>query len=204
MKIRSLLCRCMSTLLLAMTFANTVVAGSSVQQPSSAKVLSDESIFQLESSWVDQSGKKIVLKELRGKPSVLAMVYMTCQGACPIITSDMQRIEKVLPPEKREQSQFVLISLDPERDTQKALNKFAESHGLDLRRWRLLAGSTGAVRELAAVLGVKYKRDASGNFSHSNIITILDSEGVIRHQQIGLRQDPQASTGSVLKSIEKN
>jgi protein SCO1/2 len=36
------------------------------------------------------------------------------------------------------------------------------------------------------VLGVKYKKDAAGLFSHSNLITILNREGEIVHQRIGL------------------
>jgi protein SCO1/2 len=40
------------------------------------------------------------------------------------------------------------------------------------------------------VLGIRYKRDARGDFDHSNVISVLDREGVIRHQQLGLGQDP--------------
>ena len=39
------------------------------------------------------------------------------------------------------------------------------------------------------LLGVKYKQDANGNFSHSNLITVLNAGGEIVHQRTGLQGD---------------
>ena len=44
---------------------------------------------------------------------------------------------------------------------------------------------------MAALLGVKFKENAARQFAHSNIITILNAQGEIVHQQIGLNQDIQ-------------
>ncbi len=164
--------------------------------------LSGESIFQLESSWIDQNGKKTTLGAFLGHPVVLAMVYTSCQGACPLITADVQHIESSLAPAMRERTRFVLVSFDPEHDSKTVLKNFGESHGLDFKRWTLLTGTPGNIRELAAVLGVKYKKDTRGNFSHSNIITVLDANGVLRYQQVGLRQDPQNSVRAILSAIK--
>ena len=43
--------------------------------------------------------------------------------------------------------------------------------------------------ELAALLGLQFKADANGQFAHSNVITILNAQGEIVHQEIGLNQD---------------
>jgi protein SCO1/2 len=51
----------------------------------------------------------------------------------------------------------------------------------------LLRGDDGAVRELAALLGVKFKEEAAGQFAHSNIISILNAEGEVVHQRAGLK-----------------
>jgi protein SCO1 len=42
---------------------------------------------------------------------------------------------------------------------------------------------------LAALLGVKYKEGANGQFAHSNLITVLNQQGEIVHQLVGLGQD---------------
>ena len=135
-----------------------------------------------------------------GRPVVLAMVYTTCTTACPLTVADLKRIESALSPEARGRVWFALFSLDSERDRPEVLKKFASARSLDPSRWRLYHGDRAAVRELAMVLGVRYKKDARGDFDHSNVISILDAEGVIRHQQVGLGQEPTESA-SLLESL---
>jgi protein SCO1/2 len=50
---------------------------------------------------------------------------------------------------------------------------------VDESRWRLLRAPEDTVREIAAVLGIKYRRLPDGNFNHSSIITLLDPDGVV-------------------------
>ena len=50
-----------------------------------------------------------------------------------------------------------------------------------------------AVQELAMLLGVKFKQDARGQFSHSNLFTILNSGGEIVHQHVGLKGEISAA-----------
>jgi protein SCO1/2 len=56
-------------------------------------------------------------------------------------------------------------------------------------QWTLLRGDNGAVQELAMLLGVKFKKDARGQFAHSNLLTLLNAEGEIVHQHAGLNGD---------------
>jgi len=80
---------------------------------------------------------------------------------------------------------MVMVSFDTERDTTEVLKKFRETRALD-KNWILLRGNDDAVRELAALLGVKFKRETDGQFAHSNLITILSPDGEIVHQRAGL------------------
>jgi protein SCO1 len=41
------------------------------------------------------------------------------------------------------------------------------------------------------VLGVKFKQGAQGQFAHSNVITLLNAQGEIVYQQIGLNPENQ-------------
>lgn len=66
------------------------------------------------------------------------------------------------------------------------LRAYRESRALD-GQWILLHGDDVAVRELAALLGVKFKRGASGQFVHSNLISLLNLQGEIVHQRGGLK-----------------
>ncbi len=152
----------------------------------------DKSVYQTESKWTTDAGPKIKIGELAGKPQVVAMFFTHCQYACPIIVNDMRRIAAALPAEQRARVGFTLVSFDTKRDTPAVLAAYRRTHALPAANWTLLRGGADDVLELAALLGVKFKEDANGQFSHSNLITLLNSEGEIVQQQTGLNQDIKA------------
>jgi protein SCO1/2 len=160
----------------------------------------DKSLYQTESKWTTDSRKQIRLGGLAGRPQVVVMFFASCRYACPLIVNDMRRIETALPPEQRNRVGFTLVSFDSRRDTPAALAEYRRLRDLPADRWTLLHGETDDVMELAALLGVRYKEDAQGQFMHSNVITILNAEGEIVHQQIGLNQDIQ-ETVRVLEKL---
>lgn len=150
------------------------------------KPLTDGSLYQLESKWTSDVGREIRLGVLRGKPQVVVMFFATCEFACPILLHDMKRLEAALAKKTRDEVGFILVTFDSQRDTVAALHAYSEKQQLSPKRWTLLRGEPDDVRELAALLGINYQRDARGQFAHSNIITLLNREGEIVHQVNGL------------------
>ena len=146
----------------------------------------DKSLFLLDSTWTADNGRKVKLGVLRGHPQVVAMFFASCQFTCPLTVSDMQRIEAALPANLRTNTDFLLVSFDSVRDTPAALKAYRAKRELSNQNWTLLRGEPDDVRELAALLGVIYKKDANGDFAHSNFITLLNAEGEIVFQQPGL------------------
>jgi len=151
-----------------------------------AAPVSRQSIYQLDARFTDDAGRPFALSELRGRPVVINLFFASCGYACPLLVTDMQAIRGQLPPAVRERAVFVLVSFDVVRDTPAALARYRVQRQLD-SQWYLLHGDDDAVRELAALLGVKYKQEADGAFSHSNILTILNPAGEIVHQRAGLQ-----------------
>lgn len=149
-------------------------------------VFSSESLYQLDATFTDDRGQPFALGALRGRPVVLTMFFATCGYACPLLLTDMQAIRARLPAEIRDQAALVLVSFDVARDTPVALAQYRADRHLD-PQWTLLHGDDDAVRELAALLGVKFKLETDGQFAHSNLITILNGEGEVVHQRNGLR-----------------
>ena len=147
---------------------------------------SRNSLYQADVGFTTDAGKAFQLGELRGRPVVLDMFFASCGYACPLTVSDMLAIQERLPAELRSRAVFVLVSFDTVRDTVEVLAKYRAQRGLD-GQWIILRGDDDAVRELAALLGVKYKQEADGMFSHSNVITLLNREGEIVHQRLGLK-----------------
>ncbi len=156
--------------------------------------VADKSIYQLNSNWTNQNNKVVKLENFKGKNVVMTMFFASCTYACPILVNDMQKIEASIPKDKLNDYKFVLVSIDPERDSPQTLRQYAKAKGLDTNRWTLLTGDKDEVMELAALIGFKYKQTEDGNFSHTNLITLLNRKGEIIHQNTGLNQDLTAVT----------
>lgn len=158
--------------------------------------ISDQSIFLLESDWETHRNGRMTLADLSGKVTVGAMIFTHCPSACPRIVADIKNIESALSEDERKQVQFLLISMDPERDTPERMRQFAADHRLN-DSWEMIRAGNDATMEIAQVLGVRIKPLDDGGFDHSNIIQILNREGEIAYQQQGLNVDP----GECLKQI---
>lgn len=159
--------------------------------------LTGRSIYQVDATWTNDAGEKVTLASLRGRPVVLAMFFANCEYACPVLVSDMRRLRDTLPADVRARAQFVLVSFDSARDTPAALKAYRERASLD-SGWTLLHGDADSVQELAMVLGVKFKEDARGQFSHSNLITVLNDGGEIAYQRAGLMGDVSEAAKAVV------
>jgi protein SCO1/2 len=167
-----------------------------------AAAYSAMSIYQLESVWTTATEQPLRLGHLQGKVQVLAMVYTTCESACPIIVSLMQLIEAALPPELHPHVGFVLVTFDPAWDTPSVLSAYSARLHLDPMSWWLLSGHPDDVLELATLLGIKYKRDQSGSFIHSNVITVLNKAGEIVHRHEGLQQDMTSTLEAIRRAVQ--
>lgn len=161
--------------------------------------LPEMSVFQLPSSWTTQEGEAIQLEELRGDVLVIVMIYTSCQAACPRLVADMRNIQKNVSENANRETKYVFVSIDPEVDTPERLQAFAKENKMDNDQWLFLRGDLEDTREFAAVLAVNYKRISPMDFSHSNIISVFDKDGVLIHQKEGLGTD---DTGTI-EAIEQ-
>ena len=115
------------------------------------------------------------------------------------MTADIKNIEQQLQSENGKVN-FLLVSFDSERDFPDQLKKFAETSELD-KNWTLLHGSESAVRTLSVLLNIQFEKDAEGNFSHSNVISVLDKEGKLVYQKEGLGEDPNPTVSQINQMI---
>jgi protein SCO1/2 len=147
-----------------------------------------QSVYEASAALVDQRGQPVGLDLFRGHPVLVSMLYASCRDACPLLLADIQRIERELPPRVRANLRVLLVSLDPERDTPEVLQALARARGVDESRWRFVRAADPTVREISAVLGIKYRRMPDGSFNHSSVITLLDASGIIQSRAEGIGQ----------------
>jgi len=165
--------------------------------------ISDESIFNLTSKWKTQDNKTIEIKDFKGKVTVMVMIYTSCKAACPRLVADMRDIESKMPKDKLSNLNFVLVSIDPEVDTPERLKSFAKANFMDAPHWTFLQGTKTTVQEFANVLAVKYKQIAPMDFSHSNIISVFDKEGILIHQQEGLGVNNKETVNKIIETVNE-
>ena len=154
----------------------------------SAGQVSGASLYQFHDLFTDQNGKQLMLHQLQGKYVVVAMFYATCTAICPRIAAEMLRLEKNLSRAQRAKTTFLLISFDHERDNPAALTKFIEKMKLT-ESFTLLTGKPQSIREVAAALGINYKKLDDGEYSHSSLFTLLSPQGEIILQHAGLSEN---------------
>lgn len=148
--------------------------------------LPELSVYHLPSTWTTQDGEEIQLEDLRGEIVVTVMIYTSCKASCPRLVADVSRIKEQVSDETNKQVKYVFVSIDPETDTPERLKEFAIENQMDNDQWLFLRGSEEDTREFAAVLAVGYKRISPIDFSHSNIISVFDQNGVLQFQKEGL------------------
>lgn len=156
--------------------------------PASKVETTGDSLYALDGPLTDQDGRQITLAHFQGKPVLISMFYATCPHACPMLVSDVKKIEAELDPAIRKDLQIVVVTFDPERDTVEALRQLRKLHKVDEKRWHFLRTDPELVRELAAVLGIRYRFTPDGAIGHSSVITLLDRQGAIVSRVEGVRQ----------------
>lgn len=175
---------------------SVLLAVSAVSAPAaraSDAPLPTDSIYRLPVVLTDQDGHSRPWSELRGKPQVISMFYTSCQYVCPLIVESGKAIERRLDEGQQARIGFVLISMDPRRDTPAVLAGTAARYRLDRSRWMLASPPQDAVRAVAGILDIRYRALADGGFNHTSALVLVDAEGRIlaRTETTGSRPDPE-------------
>jgi protein SCO1/2 len=124
----------------------------------------------------DSQGRPFNSSELTGKIWIVDFIYTNCPGACPLMTSQMHRMEEKL---KNDSGvRLVSISVDPDRDTPAVLNAFAKRFGGPTPDWIFLTGSPKTVHLLAH--DVFHVGDVIKNMDHSTKFMLVDQRGHVR------------------------
>ena len=151
---------------------------SYAQAPPSA--LPTDSLYQLAIALEDQSGQTRPFAAYRGEPRIVAMFYANCPHVCPLTIETIKLVDQQLTAAQQGKLKFLMLSIDPARDTPAALTKLAEQRDAKAPRWTLARTAPSEVRKLAAVLGVQYRQLADKEFNHSTILSLVDADGRIR------------------------
>lgn len=147
------------------------------------------SIYELKMDLQDQTGQAHGLDIHAGHPTLISMFYGSCKAACPLLISDLKRVEAQAIEAGHSDLRVLMVSFDPERDTPAVMAELVEQHGLDGAKWRLSAPTGGDARSLSAVLNIAWRDVGNGMFQHDSVLILLNEHGQELARLDGLNQD---------------
>jgi protein SCO1/2 len=137
-----------------------------------------------------QDGKRLALKDLRGKVLAITFIFASCADTCPLLTAKMTGIQDRLGSNFGPKVYFVSITVDPERDTPEVLKQYAEAHKANSTGWAFLTGAPAEIREVAKRYGIYYKKTSRGDVDHTFRTSLVDQNGTLRVQYMGVKFNP--------------
>jgi protein SCO1/2 len=138
----------------------------------------------------NQDGQRASLSALRGKVVAITFIYTTCVDTCPLLTAKMASLQGRLGGDFGPRVKFLSISVDPARDTPEVLKRYAEAHGAQGAGWTFLTGTPAEIRTVAKHYGVYYRKTPRGDVDHTFLTSLVDRDGILRVQYLGVRFDP--------------
>ncbi len=136
------------------------------------------------------TGARLSLRDLRGKVVAVTFIYTTCTDTCPLLTQKLVGLQGRLGADFGRRVFFASVTVDPERDTPEALKRYAEAHGAHAAGWAFLTGTPAEIRDVKRKYGVFSRKNPRGDVDHTFLTSLIDGEGVLRVQYLGVRFDP--------------
>jgi protein SCO1/2 len=134
---------------------------------------------------------------IRGRQVLVNLMYATCEGLCPRVTSRLVKVHESLKDRMGKDLFLYSITIRPEDDDPAALKSYAEMHGALLPGWTFLTGDPYDLETIRFRLfrmdHIAIDLDVN---SHTSVLRIINDSN-----NRWLEVDPLASLYTVLKHI---
>jgi protein SCO1/2 len=148
----------------------------------------------------DQNGRTVTEQDLKGEPSLVFFGFTHCPDICPTTLFDMSEVMHALGPDA-DRAHAVLITVDPERDTQAALKDYLSSFDPHLFG---LTGDLDAIAAVAKEYRVYFKKVPLDNgdytMDHTAIVYLMDKQGRFV-SPFSLKRPPEASAAELRRYL---
>lgn len=159
--------------------------------------------FQL----VDQNGDSVTFPDdFEGAPVVIGFIYTHCPDICSFITANVSKIYSEM--DTPGETQFVLVTFDPNRDTPDVLKGYAEAFDMDREPFQFLTGDPDVIDQLMTRVGVRtqesYSREIENSermyfLNHTDKILLIDSRSRLIFDYGGSMTPPNI----IIEDLEK-
>ena len=106
---------------------------------------------------VTHEGKKVLFYDdlMKGKIVTINFFYTHCEEICPLVTTNLVKVQKLLGARVGHDIFMYSITLKPEEDTATVIKDFRHAHGIQ-PGWTLLTGAPSDIELLRRKLGFTY------------------------------------------------
>jgi len=140
---------------------------------------------------VNQDGKKINLKDYRGKALAITFIYSRCPlpEYCILMSKHFSDLANQLNEndELKDKIRLLSVSFDPETDTPARLKEYGRGYlgkdsKTDFTVWQLATGTDKEVKAVADFFGLRYEVDANDKtqFNHSLRTIVVSPDGKVQ------------------------
>lgn len=141
-------------------------------------------------SFVSQDSSLMGRDEMEGKITVVDFFFTSCPSICPIMSSEMERVQDAF--RNEDAVQIYSISIDPDYDTPSVLAEYADKHEAFPDKWFFLNGPREETYDLVRcgfALPIVDGHDNPDEFSHSDKFILVDEKGRIRGYYSGTERE---------------
>ena len=134
-----------------------------------------------EFSFFSQDSSVIGTDEMNNKITVVDFFFTSCPSICPIMSSEMERVQDIFRDE--DMVQIYSVSIDPDHDSPEVLAQYADKHGATSGKWFFLNGPKEEAYDLVRCGFALPIVDGLGNpdeFVHSDKFILVDGQRRIR------------------------
>jgi protein SCO1 len=120
------------------------------------------------------SGRAVTLSAHRGQIVALTFLYTACPDVCPLTASRFRAAQTELQADANRVT-FIAVSVDPDRDTPKAVQDFSAAHGLTAN-WYYLVGGRAQLSPVWAAYAIGVQAGTT-TVTHNDAVYLIDRNG---------------------------
>jgi protein SCO1/2 len=121
-----------------------------------------------------------------------------------MLTAKMAQVQDELGGRFGPKIAFISITVDPERDTPQVLKQYAQMFAVNFAGWAFLTGSPAEIRDVTRRYGVFVGKAADGSIDHTTLTSLIDRQGLLRVQYLGVRFDPEEFRRDLLVLLDED
>lgn len=133
--------------------------------------LDDFSDIQFELT--DQNGESVIFPDdFEGSPVVMGFIYTHCPDICSFITANVKKVREEIG--NTQNTQFVLVTFDPERDTPEVLKNYAQAFDMDREPFHFLTGDSETINQFMERMSVRIQESYSKEVENGDRMYFLN------------------------------